>query len=320
VCGREVGERVGALLGAGTASEIAGELKRLRGELESATREEARRELGSALVLRFGEHLPDDEYLAYCRHCGYTALEVNRLLDRDRAEDALAAAQAAIAREAEQRQQATPLCLQELAKSFLERGHPAIAERLLRPYARADALVAHLFARALVAQGSDEAGAAMLSWFSRRPTGDTYREIAETMPKKGWPALRESIRAHLLEKSLKATLIDVFVHDEDVPALVALLPSIRGVEFEHARTRAKPLLTRLAPDQLGLLDRRPDDAAQATTSDAPPPARVSHPKFGGGRVVRVEGRGDQRKYTIAFDAAEHGEKTLLARFVVPAAD
>ena len=62
--------------------------------------------------------------------------------------------------------------------------------------------------------------------------------------------------------------------------------------------------------------KSPPPAAALPPAEAELPARVTHAKFGVGRVLRAEGSGDQRRFLVSFDA--HGEKVVLARFVVPA--
>jgi hypothetical protein len=100
-------------------------------------------------------------------------------------------------------------------------------------------------------------------------------------PLQRW--LLEAPRSDLWETLCELDLVDA---DADEPP-------------PHARPEAGP----------GLVPRLGVTQAAAAAAQA----RVHHPKFGEGRVLRSVGAGDQRKLDIDFGAG--GVRTILARFV-----
>lgn len=143
--------------------------------------------------------------------------------------------------------------------------------------------------------------------------------LASAVSAETWKHVRDRLLGYLETAKLPTTLLDIAVHEQDVAAIERLLPSLRGVALDHARIRVSPLRSRLSAQSARLLEpsgRGPTKAAiepPPPRAAAEPPTHVSHAKFGEGRVLRVEGTGEQCKYVVEFE--QHGQKTLLARFL-----
>lgn len=269
------------------------------------------------LVHEHGERLDDEEYLEICRTRGWAEQAVKRLLSLGRTDDAFRTAMQKLESEKERSPGHPPHSLRRLAAIFVEEAdEPGLAEEMLRPYAEYDALHAELFARCLAAQGKDEAKGAWLLWFAKRPTLATFVAIEDALSGRGWDETREQLLANALSRGLLTTIADVAVHEDDPVLLEDILPRMNAQQLSHARARVDPLRDRLSPEAARRLEAPPTVEAADTacpSDEAQRPAYVSHPKFGKGRVLRVEGTGAGQKYVVDF--GPEGEKTILGRFL-----
>jgi len=311
------GERVRRLLGPGDDAEIGEALAQLRAKHKAARKEESRRDLEFEMVTHFADQLSEEEFFSICRSRRFDEIAVSRLLAKGRADDAFAWIEARPGDDA-----LATYSVGHYAREFLEAQEPHLAERLLRAHAGSDAILAGLLVQALAAAGVDTMAKEALAWFQQRPTLDTFVDVIARVPSHETATCREAMLEHLHSRKMNATLLAIASHEEDLATIERLVPSLRDNQLELARTTLKSFAPRLSQGARDLLAPPPKIVAVPApfqTSPRPakaaPPTRVSHPKFGKGKVVQEEEVGPEQKYVIEFDA--HGKKTLLARFVVP---
>lgn len=312
----ELERTVRRLFGRGDPSEAAAAVERLLEQREESEGDD-RLEIELALVHDYGDVLDDDIFLAICRHRGWAEAAVRKLLARGRADEAYDFASGIFAVDPA----GATSSVVAVARAFVDSGHPAHAERISRPYIDRSPECAELLARALSAQEKPEAREAWLRWFRMRPTVQTYAAIAEAVPAPEWPAFRDELRSHAATRRVLTTLVDIAVVDDDPKLLERILPDLSDSQRAHARARAGALVGRISKSAARALEAKaeppPPPAVRESRPATPPPSHVSHPKFGEGRVLRSEGFGDAEKYVVDF--GEHGERTILARFLKPVA-
>jgi hypothetical protein len=100
-----------------------------------------------------------------------------------------------------------------------------------------------------------------------------------------------------------------------IPELDVILTRLESgidIQREHGLRRLRELVG-AAPRPA--VDAAPQPVGDASAAKGPETEeRVQHAKFGVGAVVRREGSGPDAKLVVRFDS---GDKTLLARFLVP---
>lgn len=179
---------------------------------------------GSLLLSLVGESISDAEFLRICRQTGRWGDLVQRLLELERVEEAIAAAE-----EVE-----SDYDLLGLADIFREQGHEQIAEDLVWERAgRSDdrRLAAWLKERAKEKGDWKTAVAYAENRFWNRPALSDYEELREIAEEIGdWPERRETILARLTEEGKHNLLTQIHLAEGNV---AAALQEVRQAKKER---------------------------------------------------------------------------------------
>jgi uncharacterized Zn finger protein len=176
---------------------------------------------GGFLLQLQEEKLDDDAFLRLCRETGRLQDLVNRLLELDRADEAMADVR-----------QAGDYDLLRLADVFMSHGHADLAERLIRERAQTSQdsrLTVWLKERAQARGDLAEALSLAESLFWQRPSVPDYKEVRKLALSLGrWEALRAEYLSRLTDEGKYALLTEIHLLDGEVDQALTTVEQISG--------------------------------------------------------------------------------------------
>jgi len=202
--------------------------------------------LGGFLLHLLGARLDDDTFLNLCRETGRLQDLVDRLLELDRVEEAVAEAC-----------RAEDYDLLGLASVFVSHGRAEMAERLIRERTQTShdsRLTAWLKERALARGDLAEALRFAESLFWEFPTVAAYKEVSELAQGLGqWEALRAEYLSRLADERKWGLLTEIHLLDGEVDRALTTVEQIAGWD----RWARNPLVLQVAE---AAEESRPRDA------------------------------------------------------------
>lgn len=181
-------------------------------------RDYPRRVLGGFLLDLESDILDDATYLQVCRETGRTLDLVERLLQRNRSEEARA--------EADHADRADLIPCADL---FVQHGLGDVAEQLVQ--ARGVAVKSHdveplewLQRRAAARKDKTAVFELARQIFQLRPTLEGYKGLGKFAGKDRWPAVREQLLADLEAAKHRGLRIEIAIHEQDIDRALELLP------------------------------------------------------------------------------------------------
>ncbi len=175
---------------------------------------------GRFLLNLQGDSLTDEQFIELCRRTGQLKKLVERLLQLNRIEEAIAAAQTASDYE-----------LLALADLFVAHDQAAVAEGLVweRTATSKDTRLTGWLKQQAVNSGDwSQASQYAESQFWQRPTLEYYQDVKSIAAELGdWPERQAVILARLTKQEAYALLTRIYLLENDVEAALKTLPQVR---------------------------------------------------------------------------------------------